>query len=228
MPRDLGDGRVEVIIVAIDGVPEVLLGRIGRDGGVFHIEIAKELADGGVVGDPFGDDVARARKRILERIDALLGIDVLFGLFEGKGAIRRLFEENLRERLEALLLGDRRPRSALLLEGTVQVFDFGERRGFLYLRLELGGELTAAVDGLDDFRLPRLEVAKVFETVRKGTDGLIVHFPVHLLAIAGDEGDGVALVEKGNDVLDVLLFEVEFCCNCQCDIFHKVSCIALL
>ena len=38
----------------------------------------------------------------------------------------------------------------------------------------------------------------------QGTQGRIVHGAVHFLAVAGDEGDGVAFVNQRDDVFNVL------------------------
>ena len=51
------------------------------------------------------------------------------------------------------------------------------------------------------------------QAVSQSAQGGIVHGPVELLAVAGDKGDGVSLVDEGNDVLNVLLALVIPCAS---------------
>ena len=51
---------------------------------------------------------------------------------------------------------------------------------------------------------------------------LVVHRAVHLLAVAGDKGDGAAVVDQLDDVFNVVFTLVEFMCQSFDDI-HAVS-----
>ena len=198
--RDALDRAGELVVVAVNGIFGVLLCCLRADIAALHGVVAKRPAHGGVVGNVFGDDIPRARKRFFHRRDALFFVDVLLCRLFGGGAVLLLRKEKKGERLQALFAGDGRAGAPLLLEGAVLVLDGGKRLRALDAGAELFRELALRLDGREHFLLPLLEIAKVLQAVCKGADGLIVHRAVHLLAVAGDEGHRVALVEEGDDV----------------------------
>ena len=200
MRRDALDRAGELVVVAVDGIFGVLLRRLRADIAALHGVVAKRPAHGGVVGNVFGDDIPRARKRFFHRRDALFFVDVLLCRLFGNGAILLLRKEKKGERLQALFAGDGRAGAPLLLEGAVLVLDGGKRFRALDAGAELFRELALRLNGREHFLFARLEIAEVLQAVCKGADGLIVHRAVHLLAVAGDEGHRVALVEEGDDV----------------------------
>ena len=127
------------------------------------------------------------------------------------GALLR--EEQRRERLKPLFLGDGRAGTALGLVGTVKVLDLGER----LRRVDGGGKLVGQLLLLGDARLNALlafgEIAQIGKTLLKRAQGGVVHRAVQLLAVAGDEGDGVALVEQSDDIFNVLGGTVQLACE---------------
>ena len=204
MPLDLVDGRRKGVIVAVDGVLRLLFGGDGDDVRPLVVQLAQRLSHVGVVRDGLGNDVGRARKRFFDGGDPLFGIDVRLCRLLGRGAVGRLRIEQLGERREPLLAGDRGARAPLLFIGTVEVLDLGERLCLVDGAAQLFRHLALIFDGRLDLLPARLQIAQIGEAVRKGADGLVVHRAVHLLAVTCDKRHRVAFVQKGDDVLHIV------------------------
>ena len=104
---------------------------------------------------------------------------------------------------KALFLRHRGAGAALLLVGAVEVFDLGERFGAVDGGSELIGQLALLIDGLFHRFAALFKTAEVLEPLFERAQRGIVHCTVELLAVAGDKGDGVALVEQMHDVFNV-------------------------
>ena len=222
MPLDLVDGRGKGVVIAVYGVLGILLCRDGHDVRPLGVQLAERLSDLRVVGDGLGDDVGRARERLLHRIYPLLGIDVVLCRLLGRGTVGRLCIQEFRKRRKALFARDRGARAALLLIGTVDVLDLGERLCLADGMIELFRHLPLVDDGSPDFLPPRLQVPEVGKAVGKAADGLVVHRAVHLLAVARDEGHRVALVQQGDDILHIVLALSEFFGQDLTDRLHEI------
>ena len=116
-------------------------------------------------------------------------------------AVPALSQQQLGQRLQALFPGHGGPGPALLLIGAVQVLHLRQGGGVVNGGGQLLGELPLAVDGVFDL-LPALgQVPQIVQPVLQGPQGRVVHAAVELLAVAGDEGDGVALIQQVDDIL---------------------------
>ena len=73
MALELRDGLMEVVIKPVNGVLVLLRGLTLAQGAFLHPR-AQALAKLRVVGNPLGDDVARAGKRIFDRLHTQIGI----------------------------------------------------------------------------------------------------------------------------------------------------------
>ena len=113
-----------------------------------------------------------------------------------------------------------RARHALLAVGLVEVFHALQLRGSADLGLKLGRKLAGRVDEGDDVFLALLEVAQVPEPLVERAQGHVVHAAGSLFAVAGNEGDGVALVDELNGGLNRGGLEAELGCK-GCDDVHK-------
>ena len=134
-----------------------------------------------------------------------------------------LGEEHLRQGRQALLPGHGGPGAALLLVGAVQVLHLRQGGGGVDGGGELLRQLALLLDGLLH-RLPAvLQVPQVLEPLLQGPQGGVVHGAVELLAVAGDEGDGVALVQKAHHVLHVLRLLIQLLGNALDNGVHSVS-----
>ena len=71
-----------------------------------------------------------------------------------------------------------------------------------------GGQILRQLALLGDRALhrlpPLLKTPEVLEPLLQGAEGGVVHGAMELLAVPGDEGDGVALVQEARHVLHVL------------------------
>ena len=211
MALQAGDGLREIKILPVDGGLLVLLlcrGRLRRAAAVH--ERTQALAHLRVVGDALGEDVGRAGQRIFQRPDALVRVDIRRGQRLGRVHAQRLGKDSVRQRLEALFPGDRRARAALGLVGAVEVLDLRERRGLVDGLCQLVRQLFLRGDGGLDLLAPLGEIAQILQPRLKRAERRVVHGAVLLLAVAGDEGNGVALVKKGDDICDIFLSAVEF------------------
>ena len=166
-------------------------------------KLLQRLAELGAVADLFGDDVGSAGQRVFH------GLDTLFRIEVGRRGLRRirtvavLAEEQLGQGLETLLLRDGGAGAALLLIGAVEVFELGQGPGLADGGGELFRELSLLFDGGEDGLAAFLKVPKILQPGLQRAQDSVVHRTVQLLAVAGDEGDGVALVQQADDVFDV-------------------------
>ena len=115
----------------------------------------------------------------------------------------------LRQTLQTLLAGDHGTRAALGLVGRVQVFEGGQGAGGLDGCIQLLGQLALFLDGFEDGLAAFIDGAQVDDLIRDDTHLFIVQRTGHLLAIAGDEGDGVALIEQANGGLHLGSFNMQ-------------------
>ena len=175
------------------------------------------LADGRVVGDPLRRDVVGAREGVGHGLHPLVGVEVVPGGGLRGRAVPPLVEQQPGQGLQPLLPGHRGPGAALLLIRAVEVLHLRQGGGPVDGGGQLVGELALLLNGFFH-RLPALrQPPQILEPVGQGADQLVVHGAVEFLAVAGDKGDGVALVQEGDDVLYVLLRAVQlpgqYCCD---------------
>ena len=203
MVGELRDGLVKVVVQAVDGV--LFLRRETAQVPLPHEKPAQRLADGRVVREKLGDDVVCALQGVGDCFHAVFGDDEVRGgvLRARAGALLRI--EQLRQRLKPLLAGGGRAGAALLLIGAVEILHLRERRGRVNGGGELRRELALSVDGLFDLLTALVKTAQIRQAIRELSEGCVVHGAVLLLAVAGDEGDGVALVEQGDDIFHIRL-----------------------
>ena len=186
---------------------------------------AHAAADVGVVADRLGDDVAGAGQGGLD-VGHLFG-QVGGGQGLGRLAAERLVEHQVGQRLQAALAGDAGAGAPLLLVGRVEVFQLGLGRGGLELRLEFGRQLALFRDTGDNGSAALVEGAGVFERLDDGAQLFLVEAAGHFLAVAGDKGQRVAVVEQGDGGLDRLGRQAElrhealFQAGCHELAFHK-------
>ena len=145
---------------------------------------------------------------------SLAGVDVVLGGGHRGGAVLPLGEQQLGQGLQSLFPGHGGPGAALLLIGAVQVLQLRQGLGPVQGGGELLRQLSLAFDGFFH-RLPALlQAPEVLEPLLQGAEGGIVHGAVQFLAVPGDEGDGVALVQQPDNVFHVLWIFVKFLGQC--------------
>ncbi len=193
-------------IVVVGGVYRVLLlGGFGGNGAVFHRKSAEFLAVLGVVRHVLGDDVHGALQGLLGGVDLPLGVDVSLGLEFNGGVIGLELRHNEGgQRFQPPLTGNRGAGTALGPIGAVDVVHLGDGMGVVNGKNQLGGEFALRVDVVFDFILTPFQIAQSRQTLVKGTQDIVVQTPRNLFAVAGDEGDGVALVNQSHGFFDLV------------------------
>ena len=195
-----GDGGIEIIVEPVDGVGVRVCGGAGETAPAV-VEGAELLADGGIVAEVLGDDVGGTGQGLFDGGHALVGGQIGIGQLLGRAAV--LGENGGGQGFQALLPGHGAPGTALGLEGAVEVLHLGQSLGVFDGGGEGGGQLALGLNGPQDLLPPLLQAPQVGEPGLQGAQGGVVHGTVELLAVAGDEGDGVALVQQGDDIFNV-------------------------
>ena len=223
---EAGDGLGEVIVEPVDRV--LLRGRLAHQLAPLEHQLPEALADGRVVADGLGDDVAGPLEGVGQGLHPLLRIHVGRSRRQGVRAVRPLGEEELRQGLQSPLPGHSGTGAALGLVGAVQVLHLRQGHG----GGDSGGEglrqLALGLNGRADLLPPLLQAAQVLEALLQGAQGGVVHGAVELLAVAGDKGDGVALVQKVHHILYMLHALVQLPGEHLNNRFHRVPFLKLL
>ena len=191
---EAGDGLGEVVVEPVDRV--LLRGRLAHQLTPLEHQLPEALADGRVVADGLGDDVAGPLECVGQGLHALLRIHVGRSRFRGIRAVRPLGEEELRQGLQAPLPGHGGTGAALGLVGAVQVLHLRQGHGRGNSVRQSLRQLALVLNGRADLLPPLLQIAQVLEALLQGAQGGVVHGAVELLAVARDKGDGVALVQE--------------------------------
>ena len=180
----------------------------GRAHGAPRPDPLAQLADQvGVLGEGLDEDGARTVEGRRDVRDALVGVDVL--LRDGLRVVRRVGEQQVRERLQPGLAGDHRLGPALGLEGQVDVLQAGLRLGGHDLRRQGGVQLALAADRLQDGDPALLELAQVAQPLLQRPELGVVEAARDLLAVPGDERHGGPAVEQLDRGLDLPGLDVQ-------------------
>ena len=178
-------------------------------------------ADIGIVADGLGNNVTGALQGLLDGGDLLIEIGFFDDFFE-TALGERLLEDMLRQPLQAFLAGDHGACAALGLVGRVQVFEGGQGAGGLDGGIQLLGQLALFLDGFEDGRPAFIDGAQADDLIRDDADLFIVQRTGHFLTVAGDERDGIALIEQANGGLHLGSFNMQLGRN-GFGVIHGVS-----
>ena len=201
------DPLAEIIIQPVD---RVLLHRGGGfQGGISPNEIPQQLFDLRVVGEHLRHDIRGPRQGVLHGLHTLFGVNILRRQLLRRGAAVLLGEKPQGQRLQPLFLGHGGPGAALLLVRAVQVLQGGQGGGIVDGFTQLLRHFPLLLDGLFHRLPPLLQRAQILQPLRQGAQGSVVHGAVQLLAVAGNKGDGVALVKQLDHIVYMALFPVQ-------------------
>ena len=208
----------EVIVGGVNAVFGlfVLLDPDGLDAAVDAHQIAYPLAHLGIVGDLFRDDVLGTLQGGLGILYALFGVDKGLCQFQGGFAQFLIEQQCLCQRFQTLFPCHAGAGLALGAEGTVNVVDLGKGGCLVQCGRYLFRQIALRLDELADFLAAGVQIAEILQLVGNLTDQLVIHGAVHFLAVTGDEGDGISLVQQGDDIGNIVLTDVEFFCNDNC------------
>ena len=170
--------------------------------------LADAVAPVDVLRDPFGHDVLGTLQGFLHVVDAFARVDVTCR--EAVHRVHVLRHDLCGKRLQSFFACDGCASAAFGLVGEVEVLHFLQGLGVEYLLLQFGREFLLLADGGNDAFLAFLEFGELFEAMLHSGHVLFVHRARPFLAVAGDEGDGGAFVEKAYDVGHMVRGQVEF------------------
>lgn len=215
------------LVKVVVGLVGSLLGGVGG----LDDDIGGVLRKGAQVGDVLrvfghrlGHDVGGAGERLFGRVEAGFLVDVGRGGVECAAPGRDLHDDHVGKRLQTCLAGLLRAGHALFAVGLVEVLDALELRGLANLLLEFGRELALGVDEQDDIFLALLKIAQVGQALVECAQSDVVHAARGFLAVARNEGDGVALVDELDGRLDVGVLKVELARELG-DKIHGTPCV---
>ncbi len=137
-----------------------------------------------------------------------IGRDVAFGKDRRfPGAVG---ENGIGERPEAAFAGDLGAGAALRLVGQIEVFELRLGRGACDLAHQLVGHLALPGDRFDDRGAAGFQLAQIDQPLGESAQLRVVQPARHFLAVAGDEGNGRALVEQFDRSLGLIRPGIDF------------------
>ena len=209
--RNLADRFAEVVVVLELRflLFEILLDLGNHDARLFDL-VAEVLAEFGIVGHFFGEDIAGALEGGLRIGEALLFGEVDAGDFFGGVAGIFLSPHQAGQRFKTEFLRNRRTGALLGFVRSVNIFE--ERlvlTGF-NLGLEFGSQLALFLDALEDRFLAVHQFLQIIATVADVAQFNFVEGSRLVLAVAGNEGDRAPLVHEFERLGNAPYFEVQF------------------
>ena len=189
------------VVAELLGFVSILFGlhHLRRDDSLAAECAAHSLTVALVLAHLFGNDVLRTLQGRL----CVLDVDLDEPLSSPLGVALALHQQQLGQRFESLFAGHLGTCAALRAVGQVDVLERGRLPRLVDALLELGRELLLVADGLEDGLLALLNLLQALILV---ADGPYLHFVESaraLLAVAGNEGNGAALVEQGECAVNV-------------------------
>ena len=202
MILQLMERRGKVVIVAVDAV--FLRGGGRRKPALTQHQLTQCFADGGIVADPFGHNVASALQGLLNAADALFLVHIVHSRLLRQGAGFLLGKQQLRQRLQSLFPGNSGAGTALGLIGAVQILNLGQGGGAVNGGSQFLRQLALLGNGVF-YRFTAVgQIAQILQAIGQIAQGGVVHGTVQLLTVAGDERYGVALVQKCDHILHII------------------------
>ena len=206
VPGDFIERFMEIIIKGVNAV--LLLGGLGDQFSPGHAHHPQALAHPGVVGDHLRQNILGSLQGVLRRRH-LLG-DVGRGQFQGIGPAPFLGVEGVGQRLQALGLRHRGPGFPLGPVRPVEVLDFGEGDGGVQSGGQFFRQRPLLLDGSPHLFPLLIQIAQIQQPLVKLPEHLVVQGAGHLLAVTGDKGNGVAVVDQLDGILHLLGTQMEF------------------
>ena len=143
-------------------------------------------------------------------------------LLDGRRIALFLREQQDRQILQSPLPRDRGTGLALGAEGAVDVVHLGDGGGTLNGCANLLGQLALRADQILHLLLPLGKVAQCCQLFVQRAQDAVVQTARDLLAVPGNEGNGVPFVDQLYRFSDLLRSQVQLLCQCLYDI-HLLS-----
>ena len=186
---------------------------LGRKLGGFFVDFPAGSTRRFVVGNAFGENVARARKRGGDVGNVFVGRDEFCGFGGGIGVL--IFKNKIGERFESAFPRDRSARAALRFVGRVNIFELGGGFGFFDSGFEFRREVFVVFERFENCGAAGVELAELFEAVANRCDLHFIHFAGGFFAVARDKRHGCALCEELGDSHDARHGKVVFLRDAQ-------------
>ena len=204
MIQQAADGLGKIVVQAVNAVFLCIRGGFAGEHTLAQHQLPQSLADVGIVGKILGDDVVSPLQGILQSFHALLRVHIVLCQSGRIGAV--LSENRLGKGSQPLFPGNGAPGAALLLVGAVQILHLRHGGGGIDGIGKLRCQLPLILDGLLYLIPAGLKITQIGQPRLKIPQGGVIHGPVHLLAVTGDKGNGVAFVDEPDDVFHIFLF----------------------
>ena len=217
--RNAVQGHLELEITPVLGRLGALLSGLGHRGRnpAAPENLTQILADRGGLAEALRHDVPRTGERRLRiRHAALHELGVVL-----QRIARAHVPHQIRERLQAQLLRDRGAGAPLGPPGEVEVLQLRGGNAVLDLGAQLVRERTRLADDFQDGLLALLHLGEDVHPVADLRHIRVVHPAGLLLAVAADEGNGVAVREEFGAILNLPVLQVEEAGDVlDIDLFH--------
>ena len=212
--------RFGIVVVVLIGCFRIRIHSVGLYRTGEHHQTAHLFAQVGVVRHLLCQDVHCALERRI-RIRHFFREERLCRLHRVCSGILR--HQRPCQRLQAT--GDRHRRTGLSL-GTirqVQILRLHQSLRFLYLFRQFRGQLALGLDGGKDLALALFQLAQVLQPVVDGTQHLVIQRAGPLFPVACNKGDGLAVIQQGDGVVDLFLPQLELVSQFLWDIQYRFT-----
>ena len=204
--------------------------------GIFHVFLYFALQDSlpdcgfpdlgaqvGAVGNLLRQNIGSALDGLLDIFHAFFRIDIRGGCLLNPAA-HLLGKDLLSQSVQPLLPGDRRPGPAFGFIRAVQVFQLHKRADQSDLPSQLIGQLPLLLNRFQDSLLPFFQRTEVAQSLIQHAQLFIIQRPVSFLAVAGNEGNGIPVIDQLHHCLDLPLLYGELFCDHFTDIHNTYPC----
>ena len=165
------------------------------------VERAQIGADRRIVADLLGEDILRQLNGSFRVGHAFFFAHIRLRQRE-RVVPAPLGKNQIRQRLNALFLGDHRAGAALLLIRAVDILQLGERRRSRELLFQIAGHFSLFRNRSGNLFPALIQPAQIVQPLADFAQLLVIHRAGHFLAVSGDKGNGVALVDQRNNFAD--------------------------
>jgi hypothetical protein len=187
-------------------------------------KLTQRLAQVGVFTDPFGDNVARAFKRLFHSSHAQFRIHKRCGKCFQRLRSVLLCPEILRQRLKPFFARDGGLGAALRLIRKIPIFELVFVERSFNARLELIGQLALLGNGREDGLAPLRKVTEVSKLFLNVTNLDFVQVACGFLAITRNEWNGAAIIKQFNHGNDAAYRQIQRLSNVGKNFGREVFC----
>ena len=197
-----------IVIHFINTLCLFILGGTGEQS-FLHGNIPDVNAVIGLIGDHLGNNIPGSLQSLSGILYFLLFINIFGGLLFQR-MLRLLFQQIFRQAFQPFFSRHTGPGLPFGPVGTVKVFHHHEgfcRQNFF---LQFIRKLSLLLNASDHLFFLFFQIAQIIQSFVKGSQNLIVQGACGLLAVTGDKGNGISLVDQFHSGLHLPFFHLEF------------------